>query len=260
MRLKALFASMICAFGLLFSAPAIAFAEEKIGVVLMHGKGGDTKRLSALARALKKDGMLVEIRDMPWARKRIYDKTFQDSLVEIDGLVRRLQRKGAERIYVGGHSLGAVVALGYGASRRGLDGLILLAPGHLPGQRGFDRTVGPSVQKAKDLIAAGQGTQKARFGDTNQGAQSTVRVTPEIYLSWFSPTGPAATKNTAGRLPPGLEVFCVNGTQERRQTCPIVKRYMPSQINATLTSVNADHLDVPSASIPHVRQWMAQQR
>jgi 2',3'-cyclic-nucleotide 2'-phosphodiesterase (5'-nucleotidase family) len=43
--------------------------------------------------------------DMPWHRNRIYDKTFEDSLQEINAHVEKLIQKGAKKVFVAGHSL-----------------------------------------------------------------------------------------------------------------------------------------------------------
>jgi pimeloyl-ACP methyl ester carboxylesterase len=112
---------------------------DRIGMVLMHGKGGTPKYVSSLGSALRGAGVLVETPSMPWSRHRIYDKGYEESMDEIDTYVAQLKAAGARRIFVAGHSLGANAALGFGARREGLSGIILLAYGHVPGIPGFAR-------------------------------------------------------------------------------------------------------------------------
>ena len=63
---------------------------EKIGMVLMHGKGGTTNRVDNLSYNLKSAGILVETPLMPWSEDRIYDKGYEESIAEIDTYVARL--------------------------------------------------------------------------------------------------------------------------------------------------------------------------
>lgn len=62
-------------------------ADERIGVVLMHGKGGTATPRSPvglLAGALDDAGFLVAAPDMPWSRSRYLAKTYEESMAEID--------------------------------------------------------------------------------------------------------------------------------------------------------------------------------
>ena len=104
---------------------------------------------------------------------------------EIDAAVESLRKKGATRILVGGHSLGANTALGYGARRDGLSGLILLAPGHEPAQNGFARKVADSVGRARKLVSAGKGGRKASFRDPNVAQTKNVSTTADNQIGWI---------------------------------------------------------------------------
>ena len=57
---------------------------------------------------------------MPWSFHRRYAATYDQAMTEIDAAVAELKAKGARRIVVIGHSLGANAAIGYAARRRGL--------------------------------------------------------------------------------------------------------------------------------------------
>ena len=65
---------------------------DKIGMVLMHGKGGTTSSVRSLGSKLESAGILVEMPSMPWSKNRIYDKGYVESMEEIDTYVARLTR------------------------------------------------------------------------------------------------------------------------------------------------------------------------
>jgi len=92
-----------------------AVAGEKIGVVLMHGKNrtaSEKSPIGKLAYALEVADFIVVAPDMPWSRSRGFDRTYAETMAEIDRAVANLKDKGATKIVVGGHSLGANAALG----------------------------------------------------------------------------------------------------------------------------------------------------
>lgn len=107
-------------------------AEGKTGVVLMHGKWGTSlpgSPVGKLASYLRNEGFLVAAPEMPWSRERGLDKPYEDAMSEIDEIVKQLRDQGATRVVVGGHSMGANAAIGYGARREGLAGVMAIAPG-----------------------------------------------------------------------------------------------------------------------------------
>jgi pimeloyl-ACP methyl ester carboxylesterase len=229
---------------------------EKMGVVLMHGKWDTPSGVSSVTHALRSAGVLVVTPEMPWSRKRAYAKSYEDSMKEIDAAVERLRKKGARRILVGGHSLGGNAALGYGARRDGLAGLILLAPGHVPGRLGFDRAAADSVGKARKLVSAGKGGRKASFRDPNVSRTRTVSATADIFLSWLDPTGPAVMTTNAALLKENTPVFCADGTKEFHPRCPYVGLNLPDHPNSRSIKVKADHVGVPAASRQQLLSWL----
>jgi len=195
-----------------------AWAGEKIGVVLMHGKGGTSKSKSPVGKlksALEGAGILVIAPDMPWSRDREFDKSYEDSMKEIDEAVAGLKSDGATKIVVGGHSIGANAALGYGARREGLAGILAIAPGHIPENESFQGQMDFDYKRAKEMIAAGKGGDEADFKDVNQGKKSTKTMTATIYLSWFDPEGPAPMPKNAANLKPGAPLMWIIGEKDR---------------------------------------------
>jgi pimeloyl-ACP methyl ester carboxylesterase len=171
------------------------------GIVLIHGKGGTpTTGIEGLHEALKRQGALVEAPEMPWSARRIYDATYDQAMTEIDAAVERLKTSGAQKIVVIGHSLGANAAIGYGARRKGLHGVVALAPGHLPEAWALRARTRGAIADAKKMIAAGKGNVRMSFPDLAQGIPFQIRATPEVYLSMFDPEGPAVMPKNAAAM------------------------------------------------------------
>ena len=231
-------------------------AGNDLGVVLMHGKGGSPSGyVRELGAALEGKGYLVSTPSMPWAQDRIYDATFDQAMREIDREVEALRQKGAKRVVVAGHSLGANAALGYAASRDGISGIIALAPAHTPELAGFQKRVGADLGRARALIADGKGKEKYRFSDVNQGRFLEVTATPEAYLSWFDPDGSAVMPKSASSFKASTALLIVAGSGERGRD--YIFDRAPPHPKSKFVTVAADHFAVPSAAIGEVADWLA---
>jgi len=184
------------------AAPARAQHDlSGFGIVLIHGKGGTpTTMIEGLHESLKREGALVDAPEMPWSARRIYDATYEQAMSEIDSAAERLRKAGAQKIVVIGHSLGANAAIGYGARRKGLHGIVALAPGHLPEAWALRARTGGAIAQARKMVAAGQGQVRTSFPDLAQGIPFQVRATPEVYLSMFDPDGPAVMPKNAAAM------------------------------------------------------------
>src|SRR6202044_747253 len=116
------------------AAPAAQL--EGVGIVYLHGKAGWPGALNGgILSSLQDEGALVATPEMPWSFHRRYAATYAEAMTEIDVAVAGLKAKGARRIVVIGHSLGANAAIGYAARHPDLAGIVALAPGHLPESR-----------------------------------------------------------------------------------------------------------------------------
>ena len=247
---------LIISLGLIASFCA---AGDDLGIVLLHGKGGSPGGyIRELASALQGRGYLVSTPEMPWAKNRIYDASFEEAMAEIDREVDALRRKGAKLVVVAGQSLGANAALGYAASRDRVGGIIALAPAHNPESQAFARRMGPDVQRAKAMVAAGKGKQKQAFSDVNQGQALEVTATAEVYLSWFDPDGPAVMPRSAASIKTPTPLLFVVGSGDR--TAP-AKDYIfdraLTHAKSKYVTVAADHFTVPTAAVDEVVAWLA---
>jgi pimeloyl-ACP methyl ester carboxylesterase len=182
-------------------------------------------------------------------------------MAEIDAVVAGLRAKGASRIVVIGHSLGANAAIGYAARHPELVGVVALAPGHLPEADPMRSFVRDAVDRAKALIAAGQGDVPQTFPDMAQGIPLTATATPRVYLSMFDPDGPAVIpKNTVtiGRGAPPVPLLWVAGKLD-----PIDRRGPDYAFNAGAKNpkskyieVFAGHLTTPLVAHRQVVEWI----
>lgn len=250
MRLAAL------AFVLLIGAPVLA-AESDVGVVLMHGKWGlPGKFVGPLASALADKGYKVANIEMPWSKRREYDKDYDGCLAEVDAAVAKLKADGAKKIFVGGHSLGANLALAYGATRDGVAGLIALAPGHAPETTAS--RYADSVAKARAMVAEGRADETAGFDDLNQGQTRTVQMKARIYLSFFDPDGMAAMTKTAAKVKPGVPVFMAFGREDpwfaRGRVLLFDK--LPADAASRYVEVTGGHTETPSIAASDVIDWL----
>lgn len=230
----------------------------EIGIVLLHGKQGSPERvIDALASALRAKGYAVSTPTMPWSRNRIYDATFDDALKEIDREVDLLREKGLKKVLVGGQSLGANVALGYAAARSSIDGIIALAPAHNPESSRFRDLAADDIRRAKEMVAADKLSEKAYFTDMNMGRSFPVKVAPQVYLSWFDPDGPAVMPKSVAAIKQPLPMLFVVGSRDRfAQAKEYVFDRAPAHPKSKYIAVAADHLGVPTASVPEVISWI----
>lgn len=234
-------------------------SQQSIGVVLMHGKGGDTRWVDPLGSNLRAAGVQVVTPDMAWHRSRIYDQTFDEAMAEIHGHVEAMKSAGVQQVFVAGHSLGAIAAAGYAARYNDIQGIILLAPGHFTGWPGFHRQFVDDLAKADAMIGAGKGDEKASFGDINGGKRSSRYIRANIFRSWFSDVGPAEFVGNMLAVKGGIPIMYVAGSQDRiPQTRNREYAYdiAPANPNSRFSVIESDHLDVPRKSSEVVVEWL----
>ena len=232
---------------------------QQIGVVLLHGKGGDTQWIDPLASSLKNAGVQVLTPIMPWHRDRIYDKSFDDAMAEISRHVKELRAQGATSVFLAGHSLGAVAIAGYGARFDDIQGIILLAPGHFTAWPKFHEHFVEDLAKADKLIQDGKGDEKSAYHDMNAGKMITRFVTANVYKSWFADDGPAEFTSNMSKLKPTLPVLYIAGSNDRiSQTKNKQYAYAkaPKNPNSHFVIIESDHLDVPDKSDEIVIEWL----
>jgi pimeloyl-ACP methyl ester carboxylesterase len=240
-------------------------AQEKFGVILMHGKQGSPTSsgtgLPSIASTLQAHGHKVLVPSMPWSAGgwesiRI---TVDQAFDLIDGYAAQLRAQGVTRIVVGGHSLGANIALSYAVERGNVAGVVMMAPGHSPAflwrtSDAFKKT----FERAVELVKAGQGNTSLTGIDNNQGNNISLSTNAAAYASWMNPRGQASMDAQAPRLPASIPLFLVIG--EKDPSFPRAKSawYQPAAKNpySKYVEVGADHFTTPFAASKQIVDWI----
>jgi len=206
-------------------APPADASGLHIGVVVLHGEGDDPYgRTLRLTRTLIRDGFLTDSPEMPWSARRAYDTGVSGAMKEIDASAVRLKSRGAKKIFVAGHGLGAAAAVGYATLRR-VDGLIVLAP-------------------------SSPGPAKAGAGS----ARTSARLEGE-----FSDAGPLSFGRTAAAVRPGTQVLWIVGGSEEpglKKADQAAFEALPRNPPPQFVVVGGGHMDTPSAAAGLSADWM----
>jgi pimeloyl-ACP methyl ester carboxylesterase len=244
----------------LLLSPSAKARESDVGIVLMHGKwGGPTAPpIQSLATDLRAKGFKVVTPVMPWGRQRMYDVDYPTALSEIELAAEDLRKKGARRIIVAGHSFGANASIAYAASGREIDGVMAIAPGHVPDLGGFQSKVASSVEKARQMVAEGKGDATATFNDLNQGQTKSIRTTAITYLSFFDPVGLASMPKSAAAIVHAVPFLWVIGSQDRLLANgeDYVFNKAPKHPNSKYLVVSGGHRDTPSVAADQIVEWL----
>jgi len=238
-------------------------APTTTGVVLIHGAlDGEGYWLAPLKRKLVAEGFRVASPEMPWSDRREYDRTYQQSLDQVGAEVKGLAERGARRVVLAGHSIGANAALGYAALRGGVAGVVVIAPGQMPDLPTLQQIVGASVQKAREMVAAGAGSKKEYFKSTLQwhGKLDGAYTTAANYLSYFDPNGDAIFPKNAARLSPQIPLLWIDPAKNDNDTIMVSKAYAfdkaPRNPLSRYILSPSGHLDTPAVSADLVVAWL----
>jgi esterase/lipase len=257
---------LILALSLCFVAavlPMNVMAEaQKIGIVIMHGKGGSPSRLvSELASSLEGKGFLVANLEMPWSGKRNYDVSVSAAEQEVEAALSTLRSKGAQKLFVAGHSQGGVFTLHF-AGKHPVDGIICIAPGGSVGGTLFREKLGDSVARAKQLVADGKGNEKTKLFDY-EGSKGTYPVvtTPAVYLTWFDPDGAMNLDRASRVVNPQVPILWIVPKNDypalRKANIPMFDT-LPKNPHTRLFEPGSNHVGAPSASRDEIARWISE--
>jgi len=246
----------------LFSLPVHAqIPVPEIGVVVMHGKGGNPNAwVIDLAQALEFEGYRVANLEMPWSKRRHYEVDVKVAENEVTAALDALRAKGAKKVFVAGHSQGGWFALHYGGQQI-VDGLIAIAPGGQVDSPPFRRELGSHVGRAKSMIDEGRGNEKATFADyeSSRGTNS-ITTSAAIYFSWFDPDG-TQTSSVSKKVKPGIPVLYIAPTRDY----PGLKGRkhgdfggLPKNPLTRMYEPESSHLEAPAASSKEIIRWIGE--
>lgn len=250
--------------GLLAAVAPPAAAQEKFGVILMHGKqsppNDNRSGLPVIAATLQGQGHKVMLPSMPWGQggwERI-NVTVEQVYDMIDGFAAQLRAQGVQRIVVGGHSLGANVALSYAANRGNVAGVVMAGPGHSPGYIYRSEAGRKSIDHAAELVHSGHGGDSYSGVDDNQGHSITMTTTAAVYLSWLSPRGLASMDAQAPKLSAAIPLFMAVAERDPAFGRAKAAYFDPAARNpySRYLTVGGDHFTTPFAASKQIVDWI----
>jgi pimeloyl-ACP methyl ester carboxylesterase len=234
----------------------------KIGVVLMHGKGGlPAKHVSDLASSLREQGLLVANLEMAWSGRRDYDVDVGTAEGEVTSALGALRDKGAKKLFVAGHSQGGLFALYFGG-KHAVDGVIAIAPGGNVAAPIFRKNLRESLDAARKLVAEGKGGEKASLMDFESSRGTyPVLTTASIYLTWFDPDGAMNQMKAMRSMNPAVPVLYIAPTNDYPGLRGIKQQMfdaLPKNTHTKLYEPSASHLGAPSASAREIAEWTSE--
>ncbi|MCC7016993.1 MAG: alpha/beta hydrolase [Rhodospirillales bacterium] len=242
-----------------------ADGRQPIALIFMHGKGSrhDARGMVRLADKIAGEGFRVYLPSMPWNAD--WKGTHQDATAALDALVALAARDG-KKVAVGGQSMGAMFSLVYRPSDPppAVVGKVLTSPGQMldliPPSAPFWSSLKPSLERARELEAAGKGKERVRLGATNVHGTKVVdesfNMTPEEFLSFHDLARfPSVRQALAATTVP---VFWAVGT---RDPIPNAKRVAFNMIPANPKSAyfdleGEDHNSAMLTAVDRIVAWL----
>ncbi|QDF98309.1 hypothetical protein CJ010_18065 [Azoarcus sp. DD4] len=228
------------------------------GIVLAHGKWDKPPfAIAGLADALRAGGHVVATPELPWSLGRLYDAPFAQALDALDAAAHQLRQQGCRQVLLGGHSLGANAALACAGRHGCADGLLVLAPGHLPERLHADGFTGASLEQAHAAILAGR-HGRIPLVDVFQGQPRRLRLEPVHYLEYFAADGPAVLPDNCRRLGSAIPLLWVTGRADPHFALGSTYAYAlaPPHPASAYVEIDADHVGTPAAATPIVLDWL----
>jgi pimeloyl-ACP methyl ester carboxylesterase len=253
--------ALLVAVGLPATAAHAQAGAAKIGVVVMHGKGGGPAGLvSGLAAGLESAGYLVRNLEMPWSGKRDYDVNVTAAEQEVEAALAALRDAGAQKLFVAGHSQGGVFALYFGGGHA-VDGIVAIAPGGDTNSPFYRGRVADSLAEARKLVAEGKGAERTRLMDF-EGAKGTypVLTAPAVYVTWFDPDGAMNQTAAVRKMNPATPVLFIAPTNDYPALTRVKNAMfdaLPKNPRTKLYEPGATHQYAPTASIQEIIAWTA---
>lgn len=243
--------------GIAQQAHAQDAASKPCAVVLMHGKWGNPRYIGHFGQRLEPYCKVKSI-EMPWSKRRDYDVPYPEALKEVSAQVQDFRAKGYQRVVVMGHSFGANAAMAYMAQEGDADAVVALAPGHTPAFS-YTRGIGKeAVDKAGELVKAGQGSEKLTIEDVNQGKRQSIRMQADVLWSYFNPEGLGHMPVTAASFKKPVPFLWVIGTNDSLYVHgeDYAYRKVPEHPASKYLVVTAGHTDTPDVAVAQVLDWL----
>lgn len=245
-------------------------AQDKIGIVLMHGKQGSPLGSAPigsnrppiggqLIAALKDAGYLVTMPEMCWSGRRGLDKSFPECLKEIDTSIADLKSRGATAVVVAGLSQGGLAAIAYGATHADILGVIAYAPADDPAGKSRVPAIAATIAKAQQMAADGKGGERSSFDDVNTGPQGsftmTLNTTADIYLSFYAPDAATGMGGNLAKLQVPILWIYSDSDPSQRNAVSFFEKAPVAPLNRQV-KVSANHTETVNAGRDPTLAWL----
>ena len=242
------------------SGSLCAATENKVGVVLIHGKWGNPSQFNSLAKLMKNKGYKVLTPLMPWSKVRGYDVDYSAALEIVTGNIEELRKNGSTVIVLAGHSKGANAAIAYAAyGREKIDAVIAIAPGHMPEIARYQECIQSSLNKAKEMIDSGSGDKRALFTHRNNGRYADITMTAATYFSYYDPEGMGSMPLSTLKITPGIPlIWILAGATDvlyDKGRDYVFEKWPQHPLNKYLV-LNSNHMEAPVDAKDEVLRWI----
>jgi pimeloyl-ACP methyl ester carboxylesterase len=241
-----------------------AATPSEVGIVFLHGKGGNPNFhiLEKFTSKMSEKGYEVIVPKFPWGGskgKADYSGSLDDAFKVLDQEISKLKELGRKKIILAGHSMGTPVAIAYLSKNPSVDGVIGIAPGHFVGSTFHDKFVYFDVKKARKAVESGAGGDPLRVEDYNSGRRRfQMDVKAKDYLSFFDPDGPMNFASSLQKM--GSTPFLWIAPDAD----PVTKSGMasdyfskaPKTPKSKFIEIEAEHINAPVKGIKEIHQWI----
>jgi pimeloyl-ACP methyl ester carboxylesterase len=229
------------------------------GALVLHGKGESPEQLAELVDTLRRENVAVAAPEMPWSRRRLYDRSAPEADAEVDAAVAGLLAHDASRVYLIGTGLGASYAVRY-ASRPGVTGIVALAPDHAPESPRYVNIFANDVRRARELISAGRPQSVFEFLDLLwNNLRTRMTTNPRTFLSYFDSEGPMNMTRNVQALRKDVFVLWIvptGGDPGARQYALDLYKQIPFNPASQLVDLQVDYSKALYASVRTIVEWM----
>jgi pimeloyl-ACP methyl ester carboxylesterase len=192
----------------------------KDGYLLLHGKGAGPEypgcAMTPVAERMQAEGKLYDHRANSWALGSVFYKPYESCLEEIAAGIQRLTKRGATRIHLVGHSIGANMLFYYATKFSNFKSIVSLSPAHNTHLEKFNQWSLWSRRKAEALLAEGR-DEPDNFIDTSMMETYIIKCLPSAYLSYLSPQGNSVMTKNVRRISQPINLFLASGTNDFTQ-------------------------------------------
>lgn len=230
------------------------------GFLLLHGKGSGPRypacAMTPLYNQMIADGLVVDYAENSWALGKLYQQPFEHSIPEIHQGIDRLAKRGATRIHIVGHSIGANIALFYATQFTNFKSIVCLAPAHNTHLAKFNQWSLWSRNKAQALLD-NNNDEVADFIDVAMAEVYITQGRPSAYLSYLNPAGNSVMTRNVQKITQPINLFIGTGTEDVTQVNVKSMLYEPAgktQASQFLQTAD-DHVNIVVNTYPIWSKW-----